>query len=105
MCDAIVVVGRGYKSATYEELWGPILQAEKQDINSRLAELKKTWEATGCTVMSDGWTDRKGRTLLNFLVHCPKSTMFIKSMDASAHIKGAATICELLDGFTQEIIV
>ena len=29
MCDVIVVVGLGYKSATYEELWGPILQVEK----------------------------------------------------------------------------
>jgi hypothetical protein len=44
MCDAIVVVGPGYKSATYEELRGPILQAEKEDINSRLAELKQSWE-------------------------------------------------------------
>ena len=103
MCDAIAVVGPGYKSATYEELRGPILQAEKEDINSRLAELKQTWEVTGCTVMSDGWTDRKGRTLLNFLVHCPKGTMFIKSLDASEHIKDAATICELLDGFIREI--
>ena len=105
MCDAIVVVGPGYKSATYEELRGPILQAEKEDINSRLAELKQTWEVTGCTVMSDGWTDRKGRTLLNFLVHCPKGTMFIKSLDASEHIKDAATICELLEGFVREIVV
>eukprot|EP00253_Pinus_taeda_P012325 PITA_12325 len=103
MCDAIVVVGPGYKSATYEELQGPILQAEKQDINSRLAELKKTWEVTGCSMMSDGWTDRKGRTLLNFLVHCPKGTMFIKSLDASKLIKDAATICELLDGFIPKI--
>eukprot|EP00253_Pinus_taeda_P032126 PITA_32126 len=53
--------------------------------------------------MSDGWTDRKGTTLLNFLVHCPKGTMFIKSLDASEHIKDAATICELLDGFIREI--
>ena len=82
MCDAIAVVGPGYKSATYEELRGPILQAEKQDINSRLAELKKTWEATGCTVMSDGWTDRKGRTRINSLVHCLECTMFIKLVDA-----------------------
>ena len=29
MCDAIAVVGPGYKSATYEELRGPILQEEK----------------------------------------------------------------------------
>eukprot|EP00253_Pinus_taeda_P001557 PITA_01557 len=53
--------------------------------------------------MSDGWTDRKGRTLLNFLVYCPKGTMFIKSLDASKHIKDAATIYESLDGFIQEI--
>eukprot|EP00253_Pinus_taeda_P022485 PITA_22485 len=102
MCDAIAVVGPRYKSATYEELRGPILQVEKQDINSRLAELKKTWEVTGCTVMFDGWIDRKGRTLLNFSVHCSKGTMFIKSLDASEHIKDAATICELLDGFIRE---
>eukprot|EP00253_Pinus_taeda_P007353 PITA_07353 len=93
----------GYKSATYEELRGPILQAEKQDINSRLAELKKTWEVTGCTMMFDGWIDRKGRSLLNFLVHCPKGTMFIKFLDALEHIKDATTICELLDGFIREI--
>jgi len=53
--------------------------------------------------MSDGWTDKKGGTLLNFLVHCPKGTMFIKSLEASEHIKDATTICELLDGFIQEI--
>eukprot|EP00253_Pinus_taeda_P003982 PITA_03982 len=29
--------------------------------------------------------------------------MFIKSLDASEHIKDAATICELLDGFIREI--
>lgn len=103
MYDAIVVVGPEYQSATYEELWRPILQAEKQDINSRLVELKQTWEVSGGTVMSDRWTNRKCRTLLNFLVHCPKGTMLIKSVDASAHIKDAAMICELLDGFIREI--
>jgi hypothetical protein len=73
--------------STYEELQGPILQAEKNDINTRLEDLKKSWEATRCTMMSNGWTDGKGRTLLNFLVHCPRGTMFIKSIDASTHVK------------------
>jgi hypothetical protein len=49
--------------------------------------------------MSDGWTDRKGRSLLNFLVHCPRGTMFIKSVDASTHVKDAALLCELMDAF------
>ena len=103
MCDVIDVMGPGYESATYEELWAPILKAKKQDINSRLIELKKTWKVFGCTMMSDGWADKKGRTLLNFLVHCPKGTMFIKSVDALAHIKYPTTICKLLDGFIREI--
>jgi hypothetical protein len=84
MCDAIVVVGPGYKSPTFEELRGPS-------------------EISSCTVMSDGWTDRKGRSLLNFLVHCPRGTMFIKSIDASAHVKDAKFLCELMDAFIQEI--
>eukprot|EP00253_Pinus_taeda_P034700 PITA_34700 len=53
--------------------------------------------------MFDGWTDRKGSTLLNLLVDFPKGTMFIKSVDASTHIKNAATSCELLDGVFREI--
>jgi hypothetical protein len=54
-------------------------------------------------VISDRWTDGKGRTLLNFLVHCPKATMFIKSVDAPAHVKDATLLCELLYGFIEEI--
>jgi hypothetical protein len=44
MYDAITVVGPGYKIPTFEELQRPILQEEKKDINSRLAEFKKSWE-------------------------------------------------------------
>ena len=55
--------------------------------------------------MSDGWIDAKGRTLLNFLVQCPKGTMFIKSVDASTQVTEATLLCELLDGVLQEINV
>jgi hypothetical protein len=68
-----------------------------------LEELNASWEITGCTVMSDGWTDQKGRTLLNFLVNCPKRSMFVKSVDASAHVKDATLLCDLLDEFIREV--
>jgi len=32
--------------------------------------------------MEDGWTDRKKRTFINFLVYCPKGTDFLESIDA-----------------------
>jgi hypothetical protein len=103
MFDAVVVVGPGYKAPTYEELRGPILQNEKIDCASRLEELKASWEITGCTVMSDGWMDQKGRTLLNFLVNCPRGSMFVKSVDASAHVKDATLLCDLLDEFIRDV--
>jgi hypothetical protein len=33
--------------------------------------------------MADGWTDQKRRTLINFLVYCPKGTVFLKIVDVS----------------------
>ena len=104
MCDTIAVVGTWYKSTTFEELRGPILQAKKKDIGSRLEEFKKSWETTSI-VMSDGWTDGKGRTLINFLVHCPRGMMFIKSIYASTYVKDATLLCELMEGFIQDIRV
>ena len=53
--------------------------------------------------MFDGWTDGKGRSILNFLDNFPRGTMFIKSIDASAYVKDAQLLCELLDGLIREI--
>ncbi|PKI66875.1 hypothetical protein CRG98_012741 [Punica granatum] len=33
--------------------------------------------------MADGWTDQCKRTLINFLVYCPKGTVFLKFVDTS----------------------
>ncbi|TYK20918.1 hypothetical protein E5676_scaffold284G00600 [Cucumis melo var. makuwa] len=57
----------------------------------------------GCTVMADGWTDRRDRTLINFLVNIPKGTMFIESIDASSYVKDGKKMFELLDNFVERI--
>jgi hypothetical protein len=44
---------------------------------------REIWKKTGCTLMADGWTDQKRRTLINFLVYCPKGTVFLKTVDVS----------------------
>jgi hypothetical protein len=54
--------------------------------------------------MLDGCTYGKhGTTIINFLVKCPKGTMFIKFVDASTYVKDAQLLCELLEGFIQVI--
>ena len=51
----------------------------------------------GCSIMSEGWIDRKERTLANFLVNCSKGIMFMQSIDASLMIKTGRRMFELLD--------
>lgn len=80
-----------------------VLQEEKVDWTRRLAELKESWQIIGCIIMLEGWIDGKGNSTLNLLVNCSRGIMFIKSFDASAYVKYAQLLCELLDNFIQEI--
>jgi hypothetical protein len=103
MFEVAAIVGPGYKGPSNNDLRGPLLQGEKTDFTKRMVDLSESWEITGCTVMSNDWTNGKGKSILNFFVNCPKGTMFIKSFDASVYVKDARLLCELLNGFIREI--
>ena len=53
--------------------------------------------------MSDGWADRKEKTLVNFLVNCSKGTMFMQSIDAFSMIKTGEKMFELLDKWIEQV--
>ena len=61
------------------------------------------WKKYRCTMMLDGWTDRKSRSLINFLVNSPGRVFFYKSIDASESIKTGAFLCEQLDKVVAKI--
>eukprot|EP00253_Pinus_taeda_P025018 PITA_25018 len=75
--DAIASVGSGYKIPSYHDFRGRILQDQKRDCTQRLEEFRASWAKTGRTIMSDGWTDQKGRSLLNFLDAYGQASYFI----------------------------
>ena len=53
--------------------------------------------------MSYGWIDGNVRSILNFLVNCPRGTLFIKSINASSYVEDAYLLCDMLNKFIQEI--
>ncbi|XP_026433315.1 uncharacterized protein LOC113330701 [Papaver somniferum] len=57
---------------------------------------REHWKRFGCSIMSDGWTDGKKRHLINFLVNCPKGSVFLKSVDASDRTNDADFIHKLV---------
>ncbi|CAN1153532.1 hypothetical protein LINPERPRIM_LOCUS14750 [Linum perenne] len=57
----------------------------------------------GCSIMSDGWTDRKQRSICNFLVNSPKGTIFIESFDTSHYSKNTQKVFETLDDVVEKV--
>lgn len=53
--------------------------------------------------MSDGWSDIRNRSLINFSVNNQYGTVFLNTFDASDCIKNAHKLFELLDAVIEEI--
>ena len=45
----------------------------------------------------DSWSDKKRRSICNFLVNSPKGTIFLYSIDTSDISKTAEKVCQMLD--------
>lgn len=103
MIDVVAIVGPGFKVPTSESLRTYMFLESVDDLNLVLAKFRTSWEETGCTIMSYGWTDRRNKTLINFLLSCPKGTMFLKLVDASDKVKSAQLICEMMEEIVQEV--
>ncbi|XP_042488693.1 uncharacterized protein LOC122068842 [Macadamia integrifolia] len=59
MVEAIAQFGSGYKHPSYHELRVPLLQDEKAQIDCIKKKYEDYWKRYGCTLMSDGWTDKR----------------------------------------------
>ncbi|KAI0524227.1 hypothetical protein KFK09_003591 [Dendrobium nobile] len=93
--DAIAAIGPGYKLPSYHNMRVNLLRDCKEECMLLIDSYRQTWKETGCTLMADGWTDSRSRTLINFLIYCPRGIAFLKSVDASDITKDATTLCSL----------
>jgi hypothetical protein len=57
----------------------------------------------GCSIMADGWKDATQRTLINFLVHCPRGIYFLKSVDATSIVKNRENLLKLFDEVVETV--
>ncbi|KAL6514773.1 hypothetical protein OROGR_020352 [Orobanche gracilis] len=109
MVESIGQFGPGLKPPTYHELRLPLLEKAKKETYKLREKHEKAWKQYGCTLMSDGWTDKRGRHLINFLVNSPEGTFFIKSVDVSSKVQDARMLAslfeELIDSIGREIVV
>ena len=100
---AIRQFGPGIRPPTYHQVRVPLLKKEVEHTHELTKKHKEDWAKYGCSIMCDGWTDMREMTLLNFLVNCPRGTMFVESVDASEYSKTGEKLYELLNQFVDKI--
>ncbi|GAU36121.1 hypothetical protein TSUD_374840 [Trifolium subterraneum] len=103
MCASVARHGMGFKPPSYHEVRVTYLNKQVEATKLIVEEHKAIWKKTGCTIMTDGWTDRRRRTILNFLVNSPKGTIFLKSIDATDITKTADKVFKMMDEVVDEI--
>ena len=72
------------------------------EVNDFLLDIKNDWKLYDCSMMSNGWTNKK-QPIMNFLVYCPRGAMFLKSVDTSGLTKDVETLFNIFDSVVQEI--
>ncbi|RVW24462.1 hypothetical protein CK203_082141 [Vitis vinifera] len=97
MLDAISAIGPRYKGPNYHQLRVNLLKDAKKEVQLLVDSYRAIWAKVGCTIMGDGWTDNRQRTLINFLVYCPEGISFVKFIDASDIVKDATNLFKLFD--------
>lgn len=97
------LVGQGFRGPSADVLRTKWLQKLKSEVLQRTQEIKKDWVTTGCTILADSWTDNKLKALINFSVSSPLGTFFLKTVDASPHMKSHRGLYDLFDEVIQEV--
>ena len=96
MLEAVGAFGTDMKGPTPYEMTGPFLQKSKKKDEEGFAGHKEAWKVTGCTIMTDAWTDKRGRGVMNLVVHSAYGVDFVDSVDCSDVRKDGEMVFELV---------
>ncbi|XP_042511711.1 uncharacterized protein LOC122086829 [Macadamia integrifolia] len=88
---------------SYGTLRGKIIPKARKDLEKYAKEVKLCWKQTGCTIMSDTWTDLKKRSFLNVIAYSPGGTLFLRSEECSHARLTGPYIFDILDREIQSV--
>lgn len=102
-CEAVGQFGPGYIPASQYQLREPLLKQEVEKTKNSMKEQEEEWKANGCSLMTDAWSDRNRRSIMNLCVNCKAGTSFISSIESSQEAHTGKYIFEYVDKYIGEI--
>ncbi|KZV22816.1 hypothetical protein F511_12960 [Dorcoceras hygrometricum] len=101
--DVVGQFGPGFKPPTQYQLREPLLKAEVERTKQLLKKHEEEWAKNGCSIMTDAWTDRKRRSILNMCVNCREGTTFLESKESSDEAHIARLIFQYVDKCVEHV--
>jgi hypothetical protein len=89
MLESIGQYGPSYRSPTYHDCRGKLLDRTVGRTNELRNKHEECWKEYGCSIMSNGWTSTNNYHIINFLANSPAGTIFLGSVDASSEVANA----------------
>eukprot|EP00253_Pinus_taeda_P030171 PITA_30171 len=96
MVSAINDAPKGYKSPGYDKARTVRLDHVKAKISHSLNIMTSSWTDHGVSIVSDGWTNVKGKPLISFLAVSISGAIFLNAYDYSEKFKTGINIAEAL---------
>ena len=96
-------MGPGGKKPNQHELREKLLFEEVEDTKKMLKVQEEDWAKNGCSIVTDAWTDRKRRSIMNLCLHCSVDTSFLESREASDESHTGQLIFEYVDSCIEKV--
>ena len=103
MCEAIGQFGPGLTPPTQDAFRGSLLEEEYERTKCLLQEREAEKMKNGCSIMTDAWSDKKRRSIMNVYTNCADGTSFISSKEMSDVSHTSEVIFELVDKAIEDI--
>lgn len=100
---AIGQFGVGFEPPSQDHLRGVLLSEEYARTKSLLQERDAEKMKNGCSIMTDAWSDKKRRSIMNLCTNCADGTSFISSKDMSDVSHTSEVIFELVDKAIEQV--
>nr|GEY83169.1 hypothetical protein [Tanacetum cinerariifolium] len=103
LLEAVGQFGPRALPPTRYEMGDTFLKKEVERTNDLLSRYRQEWKSNGCSIMTDAWSDRKRRSIMNLCVNSKLGTVFLSSKECSNEAHTSQHIFEYVDSCIEEV--
>ncbi|XP_052203671.1 uncharacterized protein LOC127808959 [Diospyros lotus] len=101
--EAVGQFGPGFNPPSQYQLRETLLKGEVDRMKGLLKKHEEEWARNGCSIMTDAWSDRKRRSIMNLCVNSNAGTAFLSSKESSEEAHTSELIFEYVDKCIEQV--